>query len=162
MNPYQRQRLVWLTCVLGGFVLCGFLVLRGVAAAQTSTRVRQEGPIQASDDVLEAPREYLHRPIAIEGQVARVLSARVVALRSRAARRGLLIILSDEAAQHTDTLREGQTVTILGIVRPLNRQELAALERQYRLEVSASALLAGYANHPYILAFEVRPRTGPD
>jgi hypothetical protein len=154
--------LVWLTCVLGGFVLCGFLVLRGVAAAQTSAQVRQAGAVQTSDEVLEAPRQFLHQPVALEGQVTRVLSPRVLALRSRATRRGLLIVLSDEAAQHASILREGQTVTILGIVRPLNRQELAALERQYQLGVGASVLLAGHASHPYILAYEVRPRAGPD
>ncbi|MCL6430370.1 MAG: hypothetical protein K6V36_05845 [Anaerolineae bacterium] len=164
MSPYQRQRLIWLTWVLAGFVLCGVLVLRGVALAQTSAQVRHAGPVRSPDNILEAPRQYLHQPVSLEGEIARVLSDRVLALRSRATRKGLLIVLSDEAAlhggPHRDTpLAEGQTVIVLGIVRPLNRQEAIGLEAQYRLGVSSSNLLAGYVDHPYILAYEVRLST---
>ncbi|MDI7274777.1 MAG: hypothetical protein QME94_02245 [Anaerolineae bacterium] len=159
MSRYQRQRLVWLACVLGGFLICSLLVLRGMAAGQASVQPGQEHPVQVPDEILETPRRYLHQSVAVEGEIARVLSDRVITLRSRSVRKGLLVVLSDEACDPGLRLTEGQPVRVEGIVRTLHRPEVSALEERYGLGVSRQSLLASFGSHPYVLAYEVRPGT---
>ncbi len=156
---FRRDRLIWLAWILGGFALSGLLILAGWQGSRASA---QAGPPLGSvgpDAILDDPRQYLGQTVAVDGEVARVFGRRAVALRSRSARQGLLVVLSDAA--EAGPLRQGQAVRVLAMVRPMNRQEARMLPRALAGEIDPADLLGTYRDDPYLLALQVRPTAKP-
>ncbi len=159
-QSYRRDRLIWLAWIVGGFVFSGLLILAGWQGSRASA---QAGPPLGSvgpDAILDDPRQYLGQTVAVDGEVARVLGRRAVALRSRSARQGLLVVLSDTAAE-AGPLHEGQAVRVLARVRPMSRQEAQMLPRAQAGEMDPGDLLGTYRDDPYLLALQVRPTARP-
>ena len=160
VNPQgsQRLRLLWL--ILTVLALVGSILL--VLAGLTANRARAEGdpvpPSLRTDDLLLEPWRFANRIVLVEGDVACALGPQAFILRCRIPARGLLVVLSEGPVWWGTRLQPGQRVSVRGVLRPLARPELQALEEALQAPMRPSERLAICANHPYVLALTMPPR----
>ena len=157
MDPQRQQYLVWLSLMAISLVFSGLLVLAGVnagrACAQTVTPT-----VLTVDQVLSQPYHFLNQQVAVSGEVADVQCSHAFALKGHLVRPGLLLVLNDETAETKVPLNKGQRVQVWGWMRLLSRQEARALEKELSPDLRGEELLALCANHPYILALQIKPQ----
>ncbi|HOG45472.1 MAG TPA: hypothetical protein PLJ35_12905 [Anaerolineae bacterium] len=158
MKRSGRRHASWLVGLAGALVLSGLLVVAGLSAGRARAEVQGAPATAEASAILAQPRGYLFRSVVVRGEVIRLWGRRALALRCHSVRQGLLIVLSEHAAEAG--LRAGQTVDVSGSVRSVSRKELQALDHGRGVDADSGRLLARYGGDPYILADEVQPAGG--
>lgn len=146
----------------GRWLRCATLLVLAVGAVLTWGACRQPAmPIGGThleatvDEVLANPQRYSGHMVTVEGEVAQVVSERVIALRGASARREMLAVVSNQSLRAVDFVRAGDRLTIVGKVDSLTREQVKAAEEQLGVDLDEEQLLTLAGQGPFIVARQV-------
>jgi hypothetical protein len=142
-------------CRRGALLALAVAIAALVLACQPMVLPGRSEPGVTIDELLADPGRYVGRRVTASGQVDRVVSAQVIALRSPASIGEVLAIVGDQAVSAVDAIEPGETIQVAATVQMMDREQIRQVELQLGVQLDEERLLSLAERSPFLIAQRV-------